>query len=576
MSSHHFNDAIYHLDYPKLPSVDSHTYIRDSIVCLHFYLARCEYYSICYVSEYYENLLEYVIFKVKNESYAKYIYYLLLLYKIIGQTRDIQFGKGEKDLSYMLIAVWYKFDKMLAMSALRTFVEHPYSFGCWSDIKYFCEFIRIYTSYDNIVKERIYDCAISFMIYQFDKDQAAWDNAIFNYLQKVVDNAKIFVLRPDARDIISNVAKWIPRESNKYGWLYEKIVVQWNLTHCPYLFENVEDYHHYEKVVKKCKMKFRKMMVKMNKELDTTEIKQCSKRWSDIEPERVSVTTLLKYKKAFTKSDSLTSTNVDRINSTFTFKDHFFNNGEPSMTLNHKSTHLSIGFYVKQAMKLLSSVYTDSICAQIAMLNKIWKKNILNIFQNCNDKINMLAIIDISRDISDESRNNAIGMGILISQISKINKIILVEQQYYCCNALFNSEFTDIICNILPYLDSATKFDISHTINFMNLGSNLLEEPILHILLSDSNNILKHKDVFFKESNKYITNVFWSVKTNINKENEDVAFDQDKGIFLSGSSPASLYQFNKYFKSTSFEYISTLLDAPRYSNLADLFLKYFT
>ena len=110
----------------------------------------------------------------------------------------------------------------------------------------------------------------------------------------------------------------------------------------------------------------------------------------------------------------------------------------------------------------------------------------------------------------------------------------------------------------------------------MNLGSNLLEEPILHILLSDSNNILKHKDLFFKESNKYITNVFWSVKTNINKENEDVAFNQDKGIFLSGSSPALLYQFNKYFKSTSFEYISALLDAPRYSNLSDIFLKYFT
>ena len=44
--------------------------------------------------------------------------YLSLLYRMIGQTRDIIDGKGEYELSYMMIYTWYDFYPELSKFAL--------------------------------------------------------------------------------------------------------------------------------------------------------------------------------------------------------------------------------------------------------------------------------------------------------------------------------------------------------------------------------------------------------------------------------------------------------------------------
>ena len=80
------------------------------------------------------------------------------LYKLIGYTRDIVSGKGEYNLSYMLISGLYKFSQSqdcpdnertkitcMATSALESLVrttrnEHPY--GSWKDIKYLCNYVK--------------------------------------------------------------------------------------------------------------------------------------------------------------------------------------------------------------------------------------------------------------------------------------------------------------------------------------------------------------------------------------------------------------------------------------------------
>ena len=74
---------------------------------------------------------------------------ITLLYKLIAQTRDITYGKGERLLTYVLISVWYNFYPVSASFAIKLMVSNndndddlfsPY--GSWCDIKYFCGYIR--------------------------------------------------------------------------------------------------------------------------------------------------------------------------------------------------------------------------------------------------------------------------------------------------------------------------------------------------------------------------------------------------------------------------------------------------
>ena len=79
---------------------------------------------------------------------TEYIEYMSIIYRMIGFTRDIISGKGEYNLSYMLIQVWLKHYPELARFAFSLFVlplsdcytSHPY--GSWKDIKYALEITK--------------------------------------------------------------------------------------------------------------------------------------------------------------------------------------------------------------------------------------------------------------------------------------------------------------------------------------------------------------------------------------------------------------------------------------------------
>ena len=72
--------------------------------------------------------------------------HLSVLYKMIGQTRDIVDGKGECVLTYMMIYTWYEFYPELATFALKCLVDlgdkTVHQYGSWKDIKYFCEYCK--------------------------------------------------------------------------------------------------------------------------------------------------------------------------------------------------------------------------------------------------------------------------------------------------------------------------------------------------------------------------------------------------------------------------------------------------
>jgi hypothetical protein len=125
---------------------------------------------------------------------------------LIGHVRDIYFGHGERDLSYMMIYVWYKFYPVLAIYAFHQFVIGNSPYGCWSDIKYFCKFIARISSHG--ICDPLIDIAVS-----------CANRQLFSDFGGVYSN-----------EGVSNLSKWIPRE-NKIEWLFEKLVVDWFSCH---------------------------------------------------------------------------------------------------------------------------------------------------------------------------------------------------------------------------------------------------------------------------------------------------------------------------------------------------------
>ena len=92
----------------------------------------------------------------------------------------------------------------------------------------------------------------------------------------------------------SLVAKWIPRENSKYKDLF------YNLAEYYYPYTTrANDSASLIIAKKKSYTHYRKVISYLNKHLDTTQIKQCSKQYSLIDFEKVTSVTHSKQKNAF-------------------------------------------------------------------------------------------------------------------------------------------------------------------------------------------------------------------------------------------------------------------------------------
>jgi hypothetical protein len=237
---------------------------------------------------------------------------LVLLYKIIGKTRDIHGGKGEYALSYMMIWVWYKYYPILAKNALRLFVlgaseqtvDAPY--GSWKDMKYFCKYVLDQTGDKS-------HPLIQFCIEQLN-NQLRVDDYIYNRGGFLEDDAKITL-----------VAKWIPRESSKFGWMYESLAVQYYPEYMEKVRRSVPVDPSLVNAIKKCKAQYRMLLSKLNRHIDTVQIKQTSQNWADINHANTTSITRVKQRNAFLnekKDGGVRSEDPDRIACGVNFRTH--------------------------------------------------------------------------------------------------------------------------------------------------------------------------------------------------------------------------------------------------------------
>ena len=275
--------------------------IGEKIVQFYFQLVRCTDHDGL------EKQLNDILFRLKgNESSVEFS----CMYRLIGQTRDITKGKGERDLTYMQIYTWYNHGYIsLAKFALQCCVdcndEHPY--GSWKDIKYFSDYIL---KKGEIKSHELIDYACALMIRQVMYD---WESFM---------TAKI---NGEECTNLTLVSRWAPREKSKYGWLFKKMAKMWGshwmLAEYPALFDAFGPvwssvFEHYinlapwkwsktaqtpeqkKRVDLKIRIHWKTMLVMMNKAIDTPQIKFCNKQWSKLEFNRVTSQTLRKNKLA--------------------------------------------------------------------------------------------------------------------------------------------------------------------------------------------------------------------------------------------------------------------------------------
>ena len=386
---------------------------KELITQFHFQLTRTS--NMENLKDKYDELLRKVFVPVlsgENTSTENIKY----LYKLIGYTRDIVAGKGEYNLTYMLISRLYYFSrsnycpdlvrfkiKAMATSALESLVktnihEHPY--GSWKDLKYFCNYhISPYDRSEHRIRELN-------------------DPMINKVIELICGQLRCDEVAP----VKTLLAKWIPREkSAKFGWITSILATE-------YYKSWINPEHSIDRQIaarKKCLTHFRQLVAKINKQLNTTQINQCNGTWSDIDFDKsVTSITLRKQSKAFQGTDkngkprTKIINNQDRMQCKYNHTDYInkCKNGETRA----KGKRVSIVDFVRdaiQARKAKDTVDEDCINAQ-------WIDN-----SSQNQALgDLIAMVDTSGSMEGENCTplySAIGLGIRIAEKSKLGKRIM-------------------------------------------------------------------------------------------------------------------------------------------------------
>jgi len=404
--------------------------------------------------------------------------YLSILYRMIPYTRDIVNGKGEYTLSYMMIACWAKLQYIikneknglkneyeelltkkdltsseqnivymfsdefnvrmnqlsyLAFEQLLTYnIGDPHPIGSFKDIKYFINYWRDVWC-DVLPEDKFMNFSLIRLIIQFTNSQLKNDIKIIN-----VDKYRTY---------FSLFSKWIPREkSNKFGWMTKYFAIQYFSN--DNWFETTKTPTQQVSAEKKALTHYRKVLSQANRYIDTTQIKQCSGNWSNIDFDKgVTSITISKQKHAFLnvkKNNQLRyPDNQDRIQCSENFKDYInkCKNGDAIM----KGKRVSIYDFVKDAINTRNyrDDYNDYNDYNECDENEKITKDTINLQWKNNSGINssfnkLIAMVDTSGSMGIDNNTplyNAIGLGIRIAERSTLGKRILT---FDACPRWFN------------------------------------------------------------------------------------------------------------------------------------------
>jgi hypothetical protein len=577
--------------YPDLPSISTHDYFKEKIVLLYYNLSRKNSKEeIDKLSIVVDSLLCYLKQMINQDK--TFIPYLELIFKMIAETRDCFYGKGEHDISYMLIFIFYKYYPVLASYLIYKFVKPldngslgKVGYGSWRDMRYLCQYVREHS----IKKEKdpIIEICIELMNEALSKDSILID--------------KILIENPDSiiqyRDHLSSVSKWIPRENKKFDWLHELLVLNWFDTNWSDFFGNVKDYEGYYMAIDKAKMLYRKCITKVNRLLDTTEIKLCSKQLNQILPKNVPQLCMNKYQHLFF-NDSLKPKHLlrffsyDNMDCYDNMKDYYYEKfiinkqGEfdchrkPSMNIPNSG---NLSYFIKKAYHFIdTNSFFNSQDIHIDVLNNQWKQ--MSEMIGNKQFYSFIPFLDLSFHHDKESLYSGIALAILISEHSSIrNRIMIIDQQPLWLNFDTNDTFfskmiifhkavrsyqgtnSNIIKGFELFIDSFIETSMINKLHAMKIVFLHGEQSIEYKQI---------KELFYKKGMESIVNLPLSIPSiiywNLSQKYIDTILFDNHCFYLSGFSPfllKNLYLCKKNRSIDSFQIISNILGKIYYDDL---------
>ena len=364
---------------------------NEKITQFYFQLVRCKEKSG--LNDLAKQLNEMISFFKKtapDSTVPMYMTELVALYRLIGHTRDIIEGKGERMLTYIQIIVWNKHFPCLARYAFTQLVTCDvgvHQYGSWNDVKYFCDAVRNFDS-DNI-NDSLTEHAIHLLAEQLKSDLIEFKSD--------KENKKI-----------SLAAKHAPREGSKFAWVFRRLAL------------HVYPYQATSKAQKAAYTQLRQNYYSpLNKYIDTVEIKMADKngRWSEIDYNHVPSKALGKYTNAWlnqTKNHEERSSKDDRRQAAINYKEHIDSAKKQQALPDEEKTAKVHGkrCEIYDLVKSALVAYDDTTRDQI---NLQW----LDQGKSTGNLENVIAMVDTSSSMSCDNYTpmfNAIGLGIRIAE----------------------------------------------------------------------------------------------------------------------------------------------------------------
>ncbi len=342
-----------------------------------------------------------IITSIRNDSER-----LIMMYKLVHQTRDIISGKGEQQLGFMQLYNFYVNGyEQLAMNGVKHFViredgQHPY--GSWKDIKYWCNYVK---EHSNDPDHPLINVAIELAIKQLLKDNETYEQLQMN---SGISGGET----KSEPGEITLVGKWLSREkSKKFGWTFKKMAE----LAFPEFVKTAKTPDSKRRAVIKSRINLNKMLVKLTGHIDVTQVKQCGQRWSEIDFNRVTSATMRKQTLAFTYKDKkgkVRGEEEDRMQCSSNFTEHIAK--AKSGSKEHKVHGRRVNVYelVKDAVTTV-----ESNTEKIDTINLQWEDN----RKNNGGLGKIIPCSDTSYSMSVDENiplYNSIGLGIRVSELT--------------------------------------------------------------------------------------------------------------------------------------------------------------
>ena len=348
-----------------------------------------------------------LIYLLERLTWEKDFTLLSVLYKLIVQTRDVVGGKGECELTWMMLEVWSRYYPDLAYSAFVHCVSgrHPalngHQYGSWKDVKYFLAYLK-----NNTPQGEAYPL--------IDK--------ILNHI--VIPNLRNDEWMLKEGNPVSLIGRWIPREksSKKFNWIFKQLA---QLMYPEFSVAPVGGWKDRTQMIKsslKQRIHLKKLLVKLSGDeggSDTPQVKMAGKKWSELNFNKVTSVTLKKQKVAILNKDKRgkqRSEDDDRIKCADNYKEHVTKAlaGDKSAKIHGK--RLDVGQLAKDGYTYRSDGDEDETLRQT--INLQWKSQAENNkgLENCP----IVAMADTSGSMEVDDclpLNNSIGLSIRISEI---------------------------------------------------------------------------------------------------------------------------------------------------------------